>query len=291
MFKIDYQNISKHINYTHMKIKHPIVDFHLHDGYEIFFLISGDVSYFVENKVYSIEYGDLIITNNHEIHKPSFGSDKIYERICLEFNPAIVQPLNSQKFDLLNCFTNRPAGEHNRIRLNHKHVDDILELFYKIESLGKNQYEGSEILRLSYLIELLVFTNRVYMRIPVSKELPNIHEKLVPILQYIDDNLESDMDLECLEKLFYIDRYYLSKLFKSGTGSSIHSYIIFKRISKAKRLLSEGVNVTQACTRCGFNDYSNFLKMFKKIVGISPGKYKISCRNLNSSPQTNLITS
>jgi len=267
------ENTDNDFIYTHLKIESPKVDFHLHDGYEIFFLVSGDVNYFVEKKIYPIKYGDLIITNNHEIHKPSFQSKNIYERICLEFNPELIRPFSSTSFNLSNCFINRENGEQNKLSLSHQQLKDVLGYFNKIQSLCDDTQDGNEILKLNTLIELLVYLNRIFMNVPPNYGITNIPGKLIPILDFIDNNLEGDLRLKALEKKFYIDRFYLSKLFKKSLGSNIHNYIIFKRISRAKKLLSEGLNVTDTCIKCGFNDYSNFLKMFKNTVKVSPGKY------------------
>ena len=54
---------------------------------------------------------------------------------------------------------------------------------------------------------------------------------------------------------------------------TINKYITAKRIAHAKDHLIQGYSVSEACEKCGFNDYSNFLKAFTKAVGITPGKY------------------
>jgi len=232
------------------------------------------VDYFVENKFYPLRTGDLIITNTQEIHKPAFNSSKTYERIVLEFNPDLLSYFSSEKFNLLKCFLDRPIGEQNKVTLNPEQRKDLLEFFYKIEALQGQKNASRDILKLNYLIELLVYINIVFMNIPVNVEHKNIHEKLIPIIDYIDQHLSEDLSLQTLEEIFYINKYYLSKLFKNNIGSNLHEYIIFKRISMAKTLLTKGVNVTDTCSKCGFNDYSNFLKMFKRTVGFSPGQYK-----------------
>jgi AraC-like DNA-binding protein len=273
---IYYRDCNESINYNHLRIENPgQADFHLHDRFEIYFFISGNVNYFIEKKVYTLHYGDLLLMNSHEIHKPSFSPGEQYERIVIHFNSEILQSLSSPSFNLLNCFTNRPSGEQNLISFSRRQSEEILKLFGKIEALGDETANGSDVLKLAAFLELLVFINRFFPgTLPTDCESPSVPEKLVPILDYIDLNLENDLSLEFLERNFYINRFHLTRLFKKITNSGLHEYIQYKRISKAKKLLAEGYNVTEACTKSGFNDYSNFLRMFKRTVGISPGQYR-----------------
>jgi YesN/AraC family two-component response regulator len=115
-----------------------------------------------------------------------------------------------------------------------------------------------------------VFINASNQRV----ENTSIPDKLIPILQYIEDNIDKDLSLDVLEHSFYIDKFYLSRLFKKVTGSNLHEFILYKRISRAKQLLSNGNSAIEACALSGFNDYSNFHRIFKRTVGVSPGKYK-----------------
>ena len=250
------------------------IDFHLHDGFEIFYLISGDVNYFVEKKIYELKPGDLIITNKYEIHKPYFKSDKVYERIIIQFSHEIPGLYSTGEFDLLNCFNNREKGERNRIQLNHTQLDEMLELFNKIERTGRKTEHSDKILRDTYFVQLLVLLNKAFLPSRVNDGNTNIPVKISPILDYINENLQGDLSLEFIEQRFFINKYYLSRLFKKNTGINLHQYIIYKRLARAKELLAQGVSVTDACYMTGFNDYSNFIRIFKKIIGVSPGLYR-----------------
>ncbi|NOU94018.1 helix-turn-helix domain-containing protein [Paenibacillus sp. LMG 31456] len=274
LMNLAYESIDECILYEH-KLYNPNlnnVNFHLHEEFEIYFLISGDVNYFVEKSMYPLKYGDLMITNNQEIHKPSFKNDRLYERITLQFAPHIVRTYNSPRLDLLSCFLNKPKGQQNKISLKPTQIKEILRLFNQMEQLKNNA--GYEILKLNYLIEVLVLINIVFMDDNLSENLSTMPELLISLLDYIDMNLENDLTLESLSKKFYVDRFYMGRVFKKYIGSNIHEYILYKRISRAKEILAEGYSVTDTCGKCGFNDYSNFLRMFKRTVGISPGKYK-----------------
>lgn len=279
MFDKYYENIDEVIGYSHNSTLSPgTQDFHLHDRYEIYFFISGDVTYFIENKVHKLEYGDLLIMNNHEIHRPSIKYGDIYERIVIHFDPSLPGILSPKGYDLLYCFENRKPGEGNRLRLDNVRCTELIRLFDKIESLSKTPYESSKVLKLAYFLEVLVYVRHLYSGSRGKKEHERTPEKLIPILEYINENLDGDLSLRELEEKFYIDRYYLSRLFKKSTGSSLHEYIIYKRLSKAKQLLGDGANVTDAAMMSGFHDYSNFIRMFKRVVGTSPGRYKKGMR-------------
>ncbi len=267
-------NPQKNIVYMHSRSEIIPINFHLHDGFEIYFLISGDVNYFIEKKVYPLKYGDLIITNNYEVHTPAFQSGKEYERVIVQFDSEIPEKFSTQGFNLLECFNNRPLGLNNKISLGKSQVTELLSLFARIETAANSDASGSEILKTTAFIDLLVFINRVFAGSRSEEDHPHVPEKLLPIMDYIDDNLENELSLVTLENRFYLNRFYLSRLFKESTGINIHEYITFKRISKAKKLLSSDCSVTDACSLSGFSDYSNFIRVFKKIVGVPPGQYK-----------------
>ena len=289
MLKDYYTNPSGLIAYSHSKTEiYHGMDFHLHEFFEIYFFVSGKVNYLIEKQIYHLNYGDLIIMNNHEIHKPSVFPGEAYERIVIHFDPSIISSLSPLDFNLLECFVNRPKGEYNKLSLNNEQINQVLSILYKIGNLSKSTYKGSSILKLTSFVELLVYLNKlyyIYQNTMKCGSLSNtmiadntdyvIPEKLTLIMDFIDKNSETDLSLDTLGKKFYIDKYYLSRLFKKHTGSNIHDYILYKRISKAKRLLAEGNNTSDTSVKCGFNDYSNFYRMFKKAVGVSPSKYKV----------------
>lgn len=263
------------VQYIHRRTEQPYkIDFHLHDRYEVYFFISGNVHYLIEKKVYPLTYGDLILMNNRELHKPTFRSDAPYENIVIHFDPQVVEKFAATyKFNLMNCFTNRPLGEQNKIQLTPHQLEELLALFAKMDGLFSQPEDGSELLMMTCFIQLLVLINRAFSHNLSPLPSSVVPEKLAPVLDFIDHHLDHDLTLEALERQFFMNRYYLSRLFRQSIGSTIHEYILLKRIAYAKKLLHEGHNVTDACQQSGFNDYSNFIRMFKRIVGVPPGQY------------------
>lgn len=274
MSKSDFLFMKESFSFGHNKDIVPAkFDFHLHDRYEIYFFVSGKVNYFVEKNIYPLKEGDLLVMNSREIHKPTLTDCSPYERFTIHFSPWIISNFNSTDFNLLECFENRKSGENNKIELSADQKKELLELFSKIEKVSADKADSYGVLSVCYLAEILVLLNTAYSGDNSFKNHLSVPDRLSPILDYIDQNLDSDLSLDALEARFYINKFYLCRLFKSFTRSSIHEYILYKRVSRAKVLLAEGSSTTDACIRSGFGDYSNFIRTFKKTVGTTPGQF------------------
>ena len=61
----------------------PVVDFHEHEFYEILFFLSGNVSYIIEGRTYQLRPGDILLTNNRDIHRPVIQPGRPYERYVI----------------------------------------------------------------------------------------------------------------------------------------------------------------------------------------------------------------
>lgn len=263
------------VHFSHTRSGAFTLDFHLHENCELYFLLSRDLNYFVEKNIYRVLAGEVIITNPGELHKltPATSSDELYERIWIQFNPHYVAQFNTASYDLLHCFFSREKGEKNKIPLSQRESEELRRLFTQYERQISKPSAASTQLKLCGFIDILIFINDRFEQ--YKDNTPNLqnHNKLSRILDYIDHHLTEDLSLTTLERELYINRYYLSKLFKSHIGSTIHEYVIYKRIALAKRYLSEGDSVNEAWEKAGFTDYTSFLKMFKRTVGVLPKNY------------------
>lgn len=255
----------------------PDYGFHLHDRYEIYLYLSGGVHYFVEQKKYVLERGDMLLFNSREIHKPTFPSPAgSYERYTVHFDPAAAAGYSTPGFHLLGCFESRERGENNLLRLRKEELSRVQALMSGMIALRSETPPGWEILYLARFLELLVLIGTAYgAHSPSPQELGYALEPpLSEVVAYIHTHLQEDLRLEALEKRFFINKNYLCKLFRQQTGNTIHSYIQHKRLARAQELLLEGASVTDACHLAGFNDYSNFIRLFKRMTGQSPARFR-----------------
>lgn len=264
---IYFHNISTEKN---VDIKFP---YHRHDAYEIYLFLSGNTNMYLEHTCYQLKRGDLIIINPEELHRSVTLDDTPYERIGINIKKTALKRLSSQRTNLLKCFESHPLGENNLTHLNDEQLNYILTLnSYLSDALHSDAY-GHDILFDTYLAQLLVFINTLYHTTSINSNsiMPNL---VRDTMLYVKNHVTEDITLEDLSNRFNYHGTYISYLFKQHTGLTLRSYIIDQKIALAKRLLSEGKSVSMACEISGFNDYSNFIRTFTKMVGISPGKYK-----------------
>ena len=252
----------------------PEVGFHQHPFYEVFFFLSGSVQYLIEGKTYHLRPGDILLTNNMDIHRPVIQPGIPYERFVIWIADDYFERVRECGDDISRCFHDAAKKDYRLIRPDHDTLIRLKDLCDRIDAVKDGKDLGCFTLTAAYLMEFLVYLSRSYYATPDSvRQDVTEDNKINHVLLYVNEHITMDLTLDTLAEQFYISKFHLSKLFKQYTGMSIYQYIIKKRISIARNLLLEGVSVTRACLDCGFHDYSNFLKAFKREFGKNPRDY------------------
>lgn len=110
---------------------------------------------------------------------------------------------------------------------------------------------------------------------PESKTVSRKRLELVDIKNYLDEHYTEKIVLDDLAERYYINKYYLTKIFKETYGSTINGYIIAKRITRAKQLLRfTDMTVDEIGNAVGMGDANYFSMTFRKVEGISPREYR-----------------
>lgn len=243
----------------------------LHDWYELFFVKAGEVSWFIENEMHPIAPYTLTIFNSQEIHKLHIRSNKRFERMKLLFNPALAKQFSVNGFDPLACFDDRPKGKGNIVALSMQEGQELQDLFKKVAA--EDDRPETPLSRLIALMDILILANRLYRNSPARSEAPALPDKVADVMAYVSEHLGDDLSLEAISSALGINRFYLCRIFKKETGSTLHNYILYKRISEAKKLLRDGLKTSQVCAMCGFGSMARFTASFRNIVGQTPAAY------------------
>ena len=99
--------------------------------------------------------------------------------------------------------------------------------------------------------------------------------RLQRVLEHVKENLEKDLSVAEMAQVVGMSQYYFSKLFKMSTGTTPHQYVMRQRVERAQELLREGnTALVEIATHVGFETQSHFTSVFRRLVGITPKKFR-----------------
>ena len=131
---------------------------HTHDEYEIYYLVRGERSYFIEKQIYHIKQGCLVFINRNTIHMTTQYKDSYHERIVLEMREEPIASLLACTGELqLSDFFQRNQGV---IELDAENQQYIMSLLDGIASEMGTKDPGYKMMAMNKLIRLFFFTVR-----------------------------------------------------------------------------------------------------------------------------------
>lgn len=231
-------------------------DPHYHGLFEIYYLEHGTCEYFIENCLYKVEAGDVVVIPSGVIHRTQYQNHE-YSRLLINcskyFIPSSVLKVLPK---ITYVYNNKAISER------------IKELFYSI----RDDYNDAD----SFAAESLrsnMFTLLILMaRTPNEKLSVVIQNRYIDAaIEYIQNNFNTDITLSETAKRCSISPEYMSRIFKKETGFRFSEYVTVVRLQHAEVLLkNSGFSIAEIAHQCGFEDSNYFSSIFKKNYGISP---------------------
>ena len=244
------------------------MNIHVHNMYELDYIVSGSGYYYVEGAQYPIVSGSILLIRPIDAHKTHINTDMPYERITLHFNAALLSELDPS--GTLLCFTQELPSPLLPIPSSYESF--FKQLFLSLPHLAKESpaYQRSTILAILHLsLTTLRYISSTMTNISITLGV-SISDTIRNILLYINAHLTEDFTLDELCKQFGISKSYLNKRFKEITGSTLWNYVLIKRLTIARQKIQNGSAIQDAYRDSGFSDYSNFYRCYVKRFGISP---------------------
>lgn len=281
--------LNSNFHYFHLKdTKSKSIEYHYHEFHKIVIFLSGNVTYMVEGKAYQLMPWDILLIPSLNIHRPIISPEVPYERIILWVHDSFLQQEMLHSYKLNKCFYSTQEKSSNLLRSNAKNRMNIVSLLTDLENSIQSNEFGAQLYTDTLFLQLLISLNRLILTdntVDISSSVQsNKHVDL--LIAYINQHLGDDLSIETLSKELYLSASHLMHQFKKTTGTSLHAYITRKRLANALRLLKEGVPVTTAASQSGYQDYSTFLRTFRRIYHCTPTKYLEGLTHSLESPDT-----
>lgn len=248
-------------------------DFHFHEFDKLVLLLSGRVTYAVEDRRYDLRPWDILLVRHHAIHKALIDRREPYERVILYLDGAYIDR-SAPEAGLMRCFDRADETGNCLVMPDGAERDSLSGLLRSMEAALADERFGAEVLRRSLLMQLLVLVNRAAPGGGAGSPARRYDDKITQTLTYINEHPDGDLSAEGLSERTFLSKYHFMRRFKEQTGVTVHAYILQRRLTAAARLIRGGVPAGKAAADCGFADYSTFYRAFRRTFGASPKDIK-----------------
>lgn len=240
------------------------------DCAELVFMVNGQGIHMVGDHIYATKPGDVLIYNAGVPHDERPRGEAPLEYYCCGITNLRIKGLRENWIF---------SPETEPVLQMNKQAEQVFNLFGMLhEAIGAGgpfAFDRGRYLMISILLEVLDYarTNAVAR----EQEPDTLGQR---IKQYIDENYLKNLTLTSISEQLGISPYYLGRLFKEKTTYSPMQYVINCRMGEAQTLLIETRDsVTRIAERVGYDNPNYFNLLFKKNIGITPGKYRKTMEN------------
>lgn len=252
---------------------------HIHDFFEIVYIISGSSTHWIDGVKYEVTKGDLIFINKDQTH--SFTVNGSTDRVNILLNPELISNELIGTDNIIFLFRHLTESELKNVvppstqKVSFRGADceqaDFLITMLLSEFESKNTGYRDV---LKSLIQILFLKILRYLCNP-NKACPTDREFLEDIMNYIDHNLDKKVSIaELAAKSFYTPAYF-GTLLKKYCKKPFSAYLRERRMEKSALLLkTTNEHITDIMHRVGYSQTKEFYKHFKSTYGVPPSEYR-----------------
>ena len=253
-----------------------VTQFHCHDYFEFYLHIRGGEYMGVGNRLFQLKPNQFFVLPPFSMHGLSCTTEmRNYERAYLNLAPEVLRVLGCGQIDPEALFRQHTSGDVCTYQLSDADAETFVSCVTRIRDNSARKsdpYErdGDYALMMT-LLNVVCRTMR--QTAPVEGE--TFGSSIIQeILDYINNHYTQPIRMENLARSFGVSVSWLSHEFARFTNRSVYDYVLYRRVMLARQQILGDASLNDIAYQCGFNDYSNFLRSFSRIVGMSPSRYR-----------------
>ncbi len=228
---------------------------HCHTQFEMIAVIEGDISIVLEGKKYRLTENQTVIIPPLSYHTITSNKNGLYRRVTALFDlsaiPTALQPQFEKKSTNIAMFLSSQVKELKEICM-----EEDKEFYASLAH--------------SLMIQIL-YSDALHGQPTKQQEDGFLKE----IISYIDVHLCEKITLDALAKYTSRSKSSVCHIFEEKMKISPKQYILQKKMALASKLIQEGELPTRAAIQVGYENYSDFYRMYQKHFGINPAKKKM----------------
>ncbi|MCC4723255.1 AraC family transcriptional regulator [Salinicoccus sp. RF5] len=253
--------------------------YHSHQEYEIYIFHDGVCRYLINNQIYDLEPGDILLMDGLALHKPNVPRNSEYVRSVIHFSPQWIRGLLKELggLYLLKVFEER---HHYFIRTKmndeYKKLETVIRRMDELEKFEDE--ENAEMEQKALFVQMLTIIHRIGE--PDKLKQPGVHSEKIEhaekIAAYIQQHYTEKVTIDMVASDLNISKSYVSHVFREMTGFTVMEYVMGSRLMRAKYLLEAEPSkpLKDIAFESGFESASHFSRYFKEKVGVTAKEYR-----------------
>lgn len=257
--------------------------YHSHENFEVCFIMSGKGCHKIDDVIYNVKEGDVILINPGSFHQSLLGPTK---------EPIIEFYFGLSNLQLEGCAPNAiPLKDDQNIM--HTEGDlklKLMKLCLAMDAERDSMKCGRYFMMKTYAMQFILYLLREHESLQPPKEettskysFDSLNKRYIveKMIDYFENHYAEKISLDTISENMYLSPFYISRIFKAETGDTPIRYLINIRLERAKEILSEDatLSIQEVAAKVGYDDAYHFSKLFKKQYGMPPS----SVRKKNTS--------
>lgn len=275
--KIDYENPLLSMRVLRpVHRNHDMLEWHYHKETEIIAVLHGTLEAHFENGTTTLNDGDLLLIGPNQLHRDRVLSRDGIDYVVLQFDPAKFFDYAAMPYIRHFADPSFPFSSLNYIVQEQPHIrSQLVESALRIHQEHTEKQDGYEIavimeVQRIFLLLLRHDTKKLLMTVST----PDM-KRLKPVLDYIENHIDSKLQVEDSCRMINMSYYYFVKYFKRVMGMSFTDYVNLRKIKHAERiLLTQDHSVSYVGEQIGMPNMAHFYKIFRKFNQCSPNEYR-----------------
>ncbi len=267
------------LHYTRGIPKQDSAMYYLHydENLIVEYFRKGETSKRIEGNIYNIRDGDLIITTPEELHVSIQTENRYIEKISLHISETLLSAFGGDRTVFFDTMIQKKKGVGNLIQADLVRQLGLDVLLDQCLEYAREDSPEHQVLFNCRVIELMArLSKRIENADNTELVTPSSNKTVNAMIGYINRHYTEDVTLDILAEKFHFSKYYISHLFRDYVGVSPYEYLITRRLYLFNDMIRQKIPIRQACFAVGFNNYSNFFRLYKNRFGITPQQFRIN---------------
>ena len=240
---------------------------HVHDAFSLGFIEQGRTTFDLEGTPHTATTGQIVFIGPNMAHACNPDPDSNMAYTMFYIDPALLLAVARELF-----------GPDARLPRFPQPVVDDPRLAERLRALQEAIADNEDRLERETLFvqALAEAITRHGEPGPDQAVRTGGRDAVEAVRGYLADHLAEKVSLDELAQAAGLSRYHLLRVFQAATGLPPHAYQNQLRVDLGRRLLAQGMPVSQAALETGFTDQSHFTRVFRQYTGATPGQYRDS---------------